>query len=105
MKKVAWGILSTANIGIKRVIPAIMAGERGVVAAIGSRDGERAAVVAKNLGIPRAYGSYEALLDDPAIDAIIGSAATGKIGDGKIFIYKVDEAVRIRNHERGVAAL
>jgi nitrogen regulatory protein P-II 1 len=44
-------------------------------------------------------------LVDAAIDAIIGSAATGKIGDGKIFIYKIDEAVRIRNHERGVAAL
>src|ERR1700740_3003582 len=42
-------------------------------------------------------------LVDAAIDAIIGSAATGKIGDGKIFIYKIDEAVRIRNHERGVA--
>jgi predicted dehydrogenase len=70
MKKVAWGILSTANIGVKRVIPAIMAGERGVVAAIASRDGDRAAAVAKNLGIPRSYGSYQALLDDPAIDAI-----------------------------------
>jgi nitrogen regulatory protein P-II 1 len=44
-------------------------------------------------------------LVDPAVDAIIGSAATGKIGDGKIFIFKIDEAVRIRNHERGVAAL
>jgi nitrogen regulatory protein P-II 1 len=44
-------------------------------------------------------------LVDPAVDAIIGGAATGKIGDGKIFIFKVDEAVRIRNHERGVAAL
>jgi nitrogen regulatory protein P-II 1 len=44
-------------------------------------------------------------LVDPAVDAIITSAATGKIGDGKIFIYKIDEAVRIRNHERGVAAL
>ena len=39
------------------------------------------------------------------IDAIVQSAATGKIGDGKIFISKIDEAVRIRNHERGVAAL
>ena len=70
MKKVTWGILSTANIGVKRVIPAIMAGERGVVAAIASRDGERAATVANNLGIARSYGSYQALLDDPEIDAI-----------------------------------
>jgi len=43
-------------------------------------------------------------LVDPAIDAII-NAATGKIGDGKIFLSKVDEAIRIRNQERGVAAL
>ena len=70
MKKIAWGILSTANIGIKRVIPAILAGERGVVAAIASRNGERAAAVAKDLGIPRSYDSYQALLEDPAIDAI-----------------------------------
>jgi nitrogen regulatory protein P-II 1 len=37
--------------------------------------------------------------------AIIGSAATGEIGDGKIFISKVDDAIRIRNQERGDIAL
>jgi nitrogen regulatory protein P-II 1 len=42
---------------------------------------------------------------DAAVDAIIQSASTGKIGDGKIFLSKVDEAIRIRNQERGVAAL
>jgi nitrogen regulatory protein P-II 1 len=42
---------------------------------------------------------------DGVVDAIIKNAATGKIGDGKIFISKVDEAIRIRNQERGVAAL
>jgi nitrogen regulatory protein P-II 1 len=42
---------------------------------------------------------------DAAVDAILRSAATGKIGDGKIFLYKVDEVIRIRNQERGVAAL
>jgi nitrogen regulatory protein P-II 1 len=42
---------------------------------------------------------------DSVIDAIIKNAATGKIGDGKIFISKVEEAIRIRNQERGVAAL
>jgi nitrogen regulatory protein P-II 1 len=42
---------------------------------------------------------------DPAIEAITKSAATGKIGDGKIFIFKVDDVVRIRNKERGTAAL
>ena len=40
-----------------------------------------------------------------AIDTIIKHAATGKIGDGKIFTYKVEEAIRIRNQERGVAAI
>src|SRR2546430_16919775 len=44
-------------------------------------------------------------LVDPAIDAIIKNAATGKIGDGKTFLSKVDEAIRIRNHEAGVSAL
>jgi len=44
-------------------------------------------------------------LVDPVIDAIIKSAATGKIGDGKIFLYKVEEAIRIRSQERGAAAL
>lgn len=39
------------------------------------------------------------------VNAILSSAATGKIGDGKIFLYKVDHAVRIRNQEIGVAAL
>jgi nitrogen regulatory protein P-II 1 len=44
-------------------------------------------------------------LVDAIIDAILKNAATGKIGDGKIFVSKVDEAIRIRNQERGVAAL
>jgi nitrogen regulatory protein P-II 1 len=44
-------------------------------------------------------------LVDQIIDAILKTAATGKIGDGKIFVSKVDEAIRIRNQERGVAAL
>jgi nitrogen regulatory protein P-II 1 len=44
-------------------------------------------------------------LVDSVIDAIIKTASTGKIGDGKIFLWKVDEAIRIRNQERGAAAL
>jgi nitrogen regulatory protein P-II 1 len=39
------------------------------------------------------------------VDAITTAASTGKIGDGKIFLYKVDEAIRIRNQERGETAL
>lgn len=44
-------------------------------------------------------------LVDSAVQAILQTAKTGKIGDGKIFIYKVDEAIRIRNEERGDSAL
>ena len=44
-------------------------------------------------------------MKDKAIDAIIGAARTGRIGDGKIFVSKVDEAIRIRNDERGEIAL
>jgi nitrogen regulatory protein P-II 1 len=39
------------------------------------------------------------------VNAILKGAATGKIGDGKIFLTKVDEAIRIRNQDRGAAAL
>jgi nitrogen regulatory protein P-II 1 len=42
---------------------------------------------------------------ESVVETIVKTAATGKIGDGKIFLYKVDHAVRIRNQEVGVAAL
>jgi nitrogen regulatory protein P-II 1 len=44
-------------------------------------------------------------LVDPVVDAIVKTASTGKIGDGKIFLSRIDEVIRIRNQERGVAAL
>ena len=44
-------------------------------------------------------------LADPAIEAIIKAASTGKIGDGKIFVSRIDEVILIRNQQRGVAAL
>jgi nitrogen regulatory protein P-II 1 len=44
-------------------------------------------------------------LADKAVQAIVEHARTGKIGDGKIFLSRIDEAIRIRNDERGVAAL
>ena len=51
----------------------------------------------------------EIVLPDDRVEATVGaivkSAATGKIGDGKIFLIKVDDAIRIRNQERGAAAL
>lgn len=42
---------------------------------------------------------------DKAVEAIITNASSGKIGDGKIFLYKVEEAIRIRSQERGAAAI
>ncbi len=44
-------------------------------------------------------------LVDAVVQAITNSARTGKIGDGKIFLSKIEEAIRIRNDQRGVAAL
>lgn len=70
MRKVRWGVLSTANIGVKKVIPAMQRGSLSVVTAIASRDQARAQAVAAELGIRSAYGSYEALLADPDVDAV-----------------------------------
>ena len=69
-KKIRWGVLSTANIGVKKVLPAMQLGQYSTVTAIASRDLGRARQVAEQLGIARAYGSYEELLADPEIDAI-----------------------------------
>ncbi|MCW1969473.1 MAG: Gfo/Idh/MocA family oxidoreductase [Anaerolineae bacterium] len=69
-QKIRWGILSTANIGTKKVIPAMQRGQYCDIAAISSRDLARAQAEAAKLGIAKAYGSYEALLADPDIDAI-----------------------------------
>ncbi len=69
-KKVRWGILSPARIGVEKVIPAMQKGELTEVVAIASRDLARAEAAAKRLGIPRAYGSYAELLADPDVDAV-----------------------------------
>jgi predicted dehydrogenase len=70
MTKIRWGILSTARIGTKQVIPAMQQGQYCEVTAISSRDMDRAQAAAETLGIPKAYGSYEELLADPEIDAV-----------------------------------
>ena len=69
-KKVRWGILSTANIAVKKVVPAMQQGECCDVIAIASRDRRRAEQVARSLGIAKAYGSYEELLADPEVEVI-----------------------------------
>jgi D-xylose 1-dehydrogenase (NADP+, D-xylono-1,5-lactone-forming) len=68
--KIRWGILSTANIARKAMIPALQESTLAEVTAVASRDAEKARTFAAELGIPKAYGSYEALLADPEIDAI-----------------------------------
>jgi predicted dehydrogenase len=70
MSKVRFGVLSTARIGTATVIPAMQQGTYCEVTAIASRDLARAQSEAQQLGISRAYGSYEELLADPQIDAI-----------------------------------
>jgi predicted dehydrogenase len=70
MTKIRWGILSTAKIGTKQVIPAMQQGQYCEVTAISSRDVDRAQTAAEALDIPKAYGSYEELLADPEIDAV-----------------------------------
>ncbi len=70
MNKVRWGVLSTADIGVSKVIPAMQRGNYIQVDAMASRNLERGKAVAAQLGIPKAYGSYEELLADPDVDAI-----------------------------------
>ena len=70
MRKIRWGVLSTANIGLKKVIPAMQHGKYCEMVAIASRRLESAQVAARQLGIRKAYGSYEDLLADPEIEAI-----------------------------------
>ncbi len=69
-KRVRWGILSTAGIAVRKVIPGMQSSDWIEVTAIASRDRHKPEDVANTLGIPRAYGSYEELLGDPEIEAI-----------------------------------
>jgi predicted dehydrogenase len=71
-RKVRWGIVSTANIGMKQVTPGIMKSPHSEVVALASRDLGMAKAALAELGLPnaRAHGSYEALLADPDVDAI-----------------------------------
>jgi predicted dehydrogenase len=68
--KVRWGVLGVARIATKKVIPGMQMGDWCEISAIASRDLPKAKAVASELGIPRAYGSYEELLQDPEIEAV-----------------------------------
>jgi xylose dehydrogenase (NAD/NADP) len=69
-EKLRWGVLSTAKIGRKSVIPAIRESSNGVVTAIASRDPRAAEEAARALDIPHALSSYEALLESREVDAV-----------------------------------
>ena len=68
--KIRWGVLGAANIALKKVVPGMKGCERSEVVALASRDLRKAESAAKELGLRRAYGSYEELLADREIDAI-----------------------------------
>ena len=69
-RKVRWGVLSTAAIGMEKVIPAMQQGQWSEISAIASRDLKNAKQASKRLVIAKAYGSYDALIADEEIDAI-----------------------------------
>ena len=70
MKKLRIGVLSTAKIGLEKVIPAMQRGQLTEVTAISSRSADTARAAAAALDIDKYYGSYEELLADPDIDAV-----------------------------------
>jgi len=69
-RKVKWGVLGVANIAVKKVIPAMQLGELSEVTAIASRDLTKAQRTAQQLGIPKAYGTYDELLKDQDVEAV-----------------------------------
>ena len=69
-QRLRWGILGTASIATRRLIPALQASTRGDLVAIASRTRVRAEQVAGPAGITRAFGSYQDLLDDRGVDAV-----------------------------------
>ncbi|HWA12136.1 MAG TPA: Gfo/Idh/MocA family oxidoreductase [Burkholderiales bacterium] len=70
MRKVVWGVLSTAKIGTAKVIPGMQKSPWCDMRAIASRSLQTAQSAARALGIPRAYGAYDELIADPEIEAI-----------------------------------
>lgn len=110
MKKVSWGVLSTAKIGWEKVIPAMQQGALCSIDAIASRSLDSAQSWAAKLGIAKAYGSYDALLADPAIEAIYNplpndlhvtwTLAAARVGKHvlceKPFAMNANEAAQVR---------
>ena len=70
MNTIRWGVLGTADIARARALPAMAGAGSATLVAVGSRDLAKARAMADAFGAPRAYGSYEALLADPGVDAL-----------------------------------
>ena len=70
MKTLSWGVLGASTFAIEHMIPALQQAAGVRVDAIASRERAKAEAVARRFGLPRAYGDYESLLADPAIDVI-----------------------------------
>lgn len=116
MKPVKWGIISTANIGVAKVIPGMMKSDALEIAAISSRDEKTAKQWARKLGIPKAYGSYEAMLADPEIEAVynplpnhlhvpltLAAAKAGKhVLCEKPIAITAKEAMKLKTVKRGI---
>jgi predicted dehydrogenase len=70
MNPVRWGVLGAAAIAVDRFLPAMAVARAATLAGIASRSADKARAVAQAFGIPRHFDSYEALIDDPGIDAL-----------------------------------
>jgi predicted dehydrogenase len=116
MRRLRWGILSTAKIGREKVIPAIARSKTGQACAIASRDAGTARKTAEMFGIEKSYGSYDALIADPEIDAIyiplpnhlhvawtLKAAAAGKhVLCEKPIALSAEEAEELRGLPKGI---
>ena len=75
-KRARWGLLSTARIN-RRLIPCLKRSERNELIGVASRSRDTADRYAQEHGIPKAYGSYEEMLADPAIEVVYISLPNG----------------------------
>jgi predicted dehydrogenase len=117
-RKIRWGIVSTADIGMKKVNPAIMQSQHSEIVALASRDLGKAKAALTELGLPnaRAYGSYAELYADPNVDAIynplpnhlhvpetLAAAKAGKhVLCEKPIAFTAEEAAQLKQAPKGV---
>ncbi len=92
MEPVRWGILSTARIN-RALIPPLQESPASELVAVASRTQERGDAYAREWGIPRAYGSYEALLDDPEVEAVYISLPNSQHVDWSILCLEAGKHV------------